>query len=508
MTRCLYVLLAFVFASHPLHAKQIFVDPNAGGAQNGTTWNNAFHTLQEGINAAASAAIADVLVAQGTYHPNPGTTWPASSTDPRDATVLMLEGVSIRGGYLGTAGGAGASTDSDNPDGSFARTIISGNAGSVVSYHVIVNNNYQDPAQTLDGLSGTQEAIDGFVVEDGRADGGGADDDGGGLYHTNGANTLVENVTLRDNWAESEGGGVFRNSGGAGRFDCRFSLYTGNHAAVGAGLCLPNSSQFNDLCNVRFEANGANSDSVIVHPVGVVPQCLQGGAIWIGPQVLMRMSNAVLYGNVAESQGAGIYWFPVQDTEDDNVMEIELRHNTLSANSIASSATGDHGAGIYIAPGPPGDCMEMGSSVSCRRMLIYNSILWRNGGGGNSVDLMLDALGGTGIGVEMRYDDIGTFVDNVTMPPGGIDFDGSLMMPLGPTNISAEPEFSGPAAGNLRLKSISPCINAASAAMQYIGSDFLDIDLNMITAEALPLDLDLNPRNVNGFPDMGAYERP
>jgi hypothetical protein len=74
----------------------------------------------------------------------------------------------------------------------------------------------------------------------------------------------------------------------------------------------------------------------------------------------------------------------------------------------------------------------------------------------------------------------------------------------GPGNINADPLFVQPGTDNVRLSIGSPCINAGSN--DALPPDRFDLDGDGNTTEALPVDLDGNPRIQGGVVDMGAYE--
>ncbi|MHC4721096.1 MAG: right-handed parallel beta-helix repeat-containing protein [Planctomycetota bacterium] len=74
----------------------IYVDENAAGANNGTSWLNAFVDLQEGLAIAQSGD--EIWVAQGTYYPSELT----DPCDPRSATFQLIDGVALYGGFAGT----------------------------------------------------------------------------------------------------------------------------------------------------------------------------------------------------------------------------------------------------------------------------------------------------------------------------------------------------------------------------------------------------------------------
>jgi hypothetical protein len=101
-----------------------YVKWNASGANNGTSWANAFTSLQSALAVAASPD--NIWVAQGTY--KPGTT--------RLDTFEMVDGVQIYGGFAGTE----TLFSQRNP--ALHPTILSGDIGTAGvttdnSYHVV-----------------------------------------------------------------------------------------------------------------------------------------------------------------------------------------------------------------------------------------------------------------------------------------------------------------------------------------------------------------------------------
>ena len=87
------VLGLLIIVSGAANAQTVlYVDDSATGANNGSSWCNAFITLQPAINAAMPGN--EIHVAQGTY-------MPAAVGGPRTATFSLKNGVAIQGGYAG-----------------------------------------------------------------------------------------------------------------------------------------------------------------------------------------------------------------------------------------------------------------------------------------------------------------------------------------------------------------------------------------------------------------------
>src|SRR5437867_4288640 len=86
------VLIVGIFGVAPAHASAaiLYVKQNTSGANNGTSWANAYTDLQSALAVASSGD--EVWVAAGTYKPG----------NIRDATFSPKNGVAMYGGFDGT----------------------------------------------------------------------------------------------------------------------------------------------------------------------------------------------------------------------------------------------------------------------------------------------------------------------------------------------------------------------------------------------------------------------
>ncbi|MFZ1495937.1 MAG: hypothetical protein WAS72_02705, partial [Saprospiraceae bacterium] len=136
----LHIILLLLIAMAGTAQTTLFVNHAATGANNGTTWQNAFSDLQ---NALANAQFGDqIWVAQGTYKPTADTT--------RNIAFNIPYGVQLYGGFSGTE-----SSLAERALGNVA-TVLSGNIGDLQdstdnSYHVLTMFG-ADSTNILDGL--------------------------------------------------------------------------------------------------------------------------------------------------------------------------------------------------------------------------------------------------------------------------------------------------------------------------------------------------------------------
>jgi len=208
----------------------IYVDADAAGANNGSSWENAYNCLQDALaDANSSAKAVEIRVAEGVYKPDHGA---AQTPGDMEATFRLINGVKVRGGYAGV----GEPTP-DARDMNEYETILSGdlsgndvvvsNAADLLnepsradnSYHVVTGQETDETA-----------VLDGFTITGGNANrgywvayyGGGITADSAGLQ--------LVNCRIEGNVA-AQGGGLQIGSGGAKLSGCTFS----GNAAIHAG---------------------------------------------------------------------------------------------------------------------------------------------------------------------------------------------------------------------------------------------------------------------------------
>ncbi|WP_300670725.1 choice-of-anchor U domain-containing protein [Desulfoluna sp.] len=203
-------------ASYP--AKQtVFVDVDASGANNGSSWGQAFTNLQTAIFYAAPGE--EVWVAEGTYVPSDAPHLP-DNTEPKGYHFTLKAGVSIYGGFEGDE------SLRDPRDTETHKTRLSGDqGGGIHSNHVIWHK----------ALSSSETLLDGVTVEEGdgttpSADitstyGGGLRNEGnlrlnrckiinnsafwGGGIHAAGGSLTITNCLIATNTSLIQGGGLY-----------------------------------------------------------------------------------------------------------------------------------------------------------------------------------------------------------------------------------------------------------------------------------------------------------
>ncbi|MHC4694805.1 MAG: right-handed parallel beta-helix repeat-containing protein [Planctomycetota bacterium] len=185
--RKLTFLLVWLVLSIPCSGKVVYVDADASGANNGTSWADAYNYLQDALM--VSSAGNEIRVAEGTYKPDQFVL-SARPNLGRAETFQLKSGVAIKGGYAGTG-----AADPDARDIELYKTILSGDlAGDDNGSANISENSYR----VVTGTNTDSTALlDGFVV---TASCGERPDECGGIYNRPGSPTIA-NCTFIDNWA-------------------------------------------------------------------------------------------------------------------------------------------------------------------------------------------------------------------------------------------------------------------------------------------------------------------
>ena len=185
----------------------------ASGANNGTSWTNAFTSLQSALTAAASGD--EIWVAAGVYKP--------TATADRTISFALKNGVGVYGGFAGTE----TMRSQRNPNVNV--TALSGDIGmggvtTDNSYHVVTS----DSTVTATGI------LDGFTVTAGQADGATDPIDRGADVYINQGSPAFVRCIFQDGYAINRGGGVRVAAGSPSFTDCTFRSNIAEQA--GAGL--------------------------------------------------------------------------------------------------------------------------------------------------------------------------------------------------------------------------------------------------------------------------------
>ena len=181
----------------------LYVKSNATGANNGTSWANAYTDLQSAL-ANTCPGITQIWVAAGTYKP--------TTTTNRSIAFVPKNGVSIYGGFNGTE------TMLSQRNWSTNITTLSGDIGAVGnnadnSYNVIVSQA---------GINATAK-LDGFKIT-GAAGG----DYSGGIYVDGGSNPTISNCLITGNSSNYFGGGLACLGSSPTVSNCTFSNNSNN----------------------------------------------------------------------------------------------------------------------------------------------------------------------------------------------------------------------------------------------------------------------------------------
>jgi len=210
----------------------VYVDDSATGLGDGTSWADAYTSLQPALTTAAAGQV--IRVGQGTYRP--------TAVADRTASFRLGSGISIYGGYAGYG-----AADPDARDVSLYASVLSGEIGTAGdtsdnSYHVVVGS----------GIDSTA-VLDGFTITGGNANGSSTNGYGGGMYNSSCSLTLA-NCRFTANSASSYGGGICNSSSFPTLINCTFTA----NSAGSSGGGMYNASSSPTLTSSTFTANSAN----------------------------------------------------------------------------------------------------------------------------------------------------------------------------------------------------------------------------------------------------------
>jgi hypothetical protein len=488
------------FLMKPIPPKTIYVDGDVAGANDGSSWLDAFNYLQDALAAAWSGD--EIRVAKGIYTPDSNSADPNGSGD-REATFQLINGVTIKGGYAGFG-----HPDPNARDIQLYETILTGdlNGDDVEvaepcdlsnepsraenSYHVVTAVDTEE-----------KTVLDGFTITGGHANGEGWPlclNCGGGMYSYSGSPTLM-NCTITRNTAGVGGGVSYR---GQRHFlddsVITNNIITENTAVDGGGIYCSGSPTITD--NIITKNIAVNGGGIYCYEGGMIAnntiekntaQC--GGGIFTWEDYAPIIINNIISENWAQEEGGGI------GTHDNSP--------TIIGNLIIGNATAGNGGGIYLQSALSeeitnntiaGNKAARGGGICTYivSMKVTNCILW-----GNTADIGSQIAMKT-IDPSHRFSIL--TVNYSDMLGGALEIyvGGAGFLNWGEGNIDADPLFVQPGywnakdtwiEGDYHLLPGSPCIDAG--------------DPNYL-AVPYETDLDGKPRVIGGRVDMGAYEAP
>ena len=368
-------LLSLALWAIPVSAEGaiLYVRQGASGANDGSSWEDAFSNLQDALAALAGTAHlnAEVWIAAGTY--KPGTS--------REATFRLLDGVALYGGFRGDEIAREQRDTLANP------TILSGDLNGDDNDNIA----YQEPSRedncyhvVTAQYTGMGTILDGLTITGGHDNRNLSDSLGGGLRLLSGtlqlANcTLRRNVayaggalyaldavltvahcTFDENLAKAHGGGIAGVRGrlrigdtlfedntaliqGGGLFaregDVRVegSTFTGNSARYGGGMHTLDSAPLVSACT--FQRNHAR----------------QGGGVGVLGGTA-NIADSRFEENTADEKGGALSAYLGNAT---------LQDSTLWRNGA------DSGGGIWL---------YRSSATLSRCLLEENDAFWQGGG--------------------------------------------------------------------------------------------------------------------------------
>jgi len=252
-----------------------YVDQNATGANDGSSWVNAFTDLELALAEQDNGFTGEIRVAGGqTFYPSASRLCTSGCTSPRDYYFLIHEDIQLKGSY-------DVSTDTQdysNP------TILNGDVG-------VPDNTADNTLRVVITTNLTNTAvIDGFTITQGNANGVNyatvnnvsfANSRGGGMYNQY-SSPSITNTTLVNNSTWLYGGGMCNENSSPSITNSTFV----NNSAVeyGGGIFnIANEDAYSSptIINSTFYNNSANI----------------GGGIFNSDNSFPTLYNTALYNN-------------------------------------------------------------------------------------------------------------------------------------------------------------------------------------------------------------------
>ncbi|MBN1511815.1 MAG: right-handed parallel beta-helix repeat-containing protein, partial [Phycisphaerae bacterium] len=435
----------------------IFVDADAQGAGDGSSWADAFTAVQPALDAAQSGD--QVWVAEGTYVEN----------------ITLALGIALYGGFAGTEDPA--TFDLAGRDLSANPTVLDGNeSGSVVT-------------SPPDATASTR--IDGFMIRNGYGTASGSLRYGGGIYCVDSSPSIANNG-IADNYASGSGGGIFCKSSSPLITDNTIADNRAGHE--GGGICCSQSSPTIANCTIannRTVFHDGGGLSLQESSPTITDNVISSNyATGLGGGMSLRYSSPTISRNtIMANEGAcgGGIWL---DRSSPTVL-----HNRITGNAGRASSLLGGGGGLGLVNSSPliannliagnGSGLGGGLSLYLSSPTITNNTITANHGAAAGGLYLKDHCAPVVANNIIAFNSSGVYrpIDSPDVVPtfrsnciyGNADFNfENLADPTGTGgNISVDALLASSAYGNTHLQPDSPCVDAGDNA--YVNGDH-DID--------------------------------
>lgn len=381
---------ALLFGALALSAQGVvYVAPEACGAGDGSSWDNAMANIQMAINKAKEdpTGQTDVWVKAGTYN--------------LTAMLAIKDSVSLYGGFAGTETSVDERAKNSAAPWDFANlTILDGQ--NQVPCARVVKEDLEDPI-----------VVDGFVMQHGFASSAKSEMGGGMRF---GRGTTFRNSIVRDCYSDNAGGGVQIYPAGD-MIGCLIEnnrQETGSNGGGGVNMNTSSKGYNISIDNCVFRGNTTDVRGAAINCQGQTPYYINactfynnsaisadgtntlkpGGAIYDNGNNLSVINNCVIYNNT----GLNLVY--------------------LKAGKFYNNTAVYNVGGVYVAAGS-------------KKSEICNNIVWANA-------TAEDGITGTSIsGVYVRGL---VALNNYTYNPISVDFD--WVLSLDPEEANTNREFA------------------------------------------------------------------
>jgi Secretion system C-terminal sorting domain len=315
------IATGFFFWAFSGYSAIIYVNTNAAGANNGTSWTNAYSDLQDALSIAFVND--EIWVAAGTYKP--------TQSNDRLLSFVMKNGVDMYGGFQGTETTIVERNIAANP------TYLSGDIGAT-------GDNTDNTRKVVKMQNMTTPFIfDGFRVVSGYDESGSGKGAGMYVFNNPGTDISIKNTILYNNYAYHSGGGMIIDNSNTTFNNCEF-LYNSSFNYGGGAIYSANVSNSNIyLYDCKFIGNNSRQRPVINfdgdelvmerNTISSNTSSSSGNIINVSHGVLkFEINNSLIVGNLVEDGGSSVISSYTSDLNSSSLTNVTICHNRNSSS--------------------------------------------------------------------------------------------------------------------------------------------------------------------------------